>query len=62
MSNQQFYKVQSYNCRQHSRKGKRAVNYDDSDRMIWVQPVMFLCPWIRRSTMIISAWWFRTSI
>ena len=42
---------------------RNAVN-DDPERMIWVQPptlVTLLRPWIRRFTMIISAWWLQTT-
>ena len=45
-------------------RGERRRFYDDSDRVIMSSTrtlVTLLRPWIRRFTMIISAWWLRTS-
>ena len=44
--------------------GKGVVFYDDSDRRTMSSTrtlVTLLRPWIRRFTIIISAWWLRTS-
>ena len=45
-------------------RGLRRRFYDDSDHMIMSSTrtmVELLRPWIRRFTIIISAWWLRTS-